>query len=388
MSHFYNESTASGNDEAGQINPNELIAKITGLKDILSNKNSDVSDKENLRKHLKASIDKCVEAIEYRGHTLEELKGMYETGTISVSDRTKLMGLNNELHEYQKEYDAGSSETEAKEALLNRLEGSIAHAKSQIEEKYGRYEEFECDNPEKFADDMSVAVAELEKNIEKYAQLRKHMSDELKEIQLIRKDLERITYNAGIDIENYAELSESDIEIKDFESVAKEYEQTAKEYSSILKLEYKKADEFNKYKTKLIDELKNYNGAELAVEVNVSVELPVNAAKTEQLVKSIEDTNSFIELEKERVHKGIEDMERIKDNFENRCIQTCCNIKTELERLPKLSHIRMDNEDIAIIGLHIPYVREEMYKTECQLTLMRQLSRRKVLRSRKNVSDI
>ena len=161
----------------------------------------------------------------------DRLKGMYETGTISVSDRTKLMGLNNELHEYQKEYDEGSRETEAKEALLNRLEGSIAHAKSQIEEKYGRYEEFECDNPEKFADDMSVAVAELEKNIEKYAQLRKHMSDELKEIQLIRKDLERITYNAGIDIENYAELSESDIEIKDFESVAKEYEQTAKEYS-------------------------------------------------------------------------------------------------------------------------------------------------------------
>lgn len=362
VSHFYNESTASGNDEAGQINPNELIAKITGLKDILSNKNSDVSDKENLRKHLKASIDKCVEAIEYRGHTLEELKAMYEAGTISVSDRARLMGLNNELHEYQKEYDAGSRETEAKEALLNRLEGSIAHAKSQIEEKYGRYEEFECDNPEKFADDMSVAVAELEKNIEKYAQLIKHMSDELKEIQLIRKDLERITYNAGIDIENYAELSESDIEIKDFESVAKEYEQTAKEYSSILKLEYKKADEFNKYKTKLIDELKNYNGAELAVEVNVSVVLPVNAAKTEQLVKSIEDTNSFIELEKERVHKGIEDMERIKDNFENRCIQTCCNIKTELERLPKLSHIRMDNEDIAIIGLYIPYVREEMYK--------------------------
>ena len=55
-------------------------------------------------------------------------------------------------------------------------------------------------------------------------------------------------------------------------------------------------------------------------------------------------------------------MERIKDNFENGCIQTCSNIKTELERLPKLSHIRMDNEDIAIIGLYIPYVREEMYK--------------------------
>lgn len=167
VSHFYNEGIDYNNDGADKINPDELTAKITGLKDILANKNSDVSDKENLRKHLKASVDKCIEAIEYRGHTLEELKGMYETGTISVSDRTKLMGLNNELHEYQKEYDEGSRETEAKEALLNRLEGSIAHAKSQIEEKYGRYEEFECDNPEKFADDMSVAVAELEKNIEK-----------------------------------------------------------------------------------------------------------------------------------------------------------------------------------------------------------------------------
>ena len=110
----------------------ELTAKITGLKDILANKNSDVSDKENLRKHLKASVDKCIEAIEYRGHTLEELKGMYETGTISVSDRTKLMGLNNELHEYQKEYDEGSRETEAKEALLNRKASSKSSETEKI----------------------------------------------------------------------------------------------------------------------------------------------------------------------------------------------------------------------------------------------------------------
>ena len=55
-------------------------------------------------------------------------------------------------------------------------------------------------------------------------------------------------------------------------------------------------------------------------------------------------------------------MEQIKDNFENRCIQTCSNIRTELERLPKLSHIKMDNEDISIISLSIPYVKESAYK--------------------------
>ena len=360
---YYDENVSIEiDDDTYRLDKDEIESRFTGLKTALSQKNSDFADKQALMNHLSASMNKCRDAIEYRGYTFDDIKAKYEAGGIMAAGSQQLRNAKDALNNLVKSSDSVREELESQEALLNRLEGSIAHAKSQIEEKYGRYEEFECDNPEKFADDMSVAVAELEKNIEKYAQLRKHMSDELKEIQLIRKDLERITYNAGIDIENYAELSESDIEIKDFESVAKEYEQTAKEYSSILKLEYKKADEFNKYKTKLIDELKNYNGAELAVEVNVSVELPVNAAKTEQLVKSIEDTNSFIELEKERVHKGIEDMERIKDNFENRCIQTCCNIKTELERLPKLSHIRMDNEDIAIIGLHIPYVREEMYK--------------------------
>lgn len=360
---YYDENVSIEiDDDTYRLDKDEIESRFTGLKTALSQKNSDFADKQALMNHLSASMNKCRDAIEYRGYTFDDIKAKYEAGEIMAAGSQQLRNAKDALNNLVKSSDSVREELESQEALLNRLEGSIAHAKSQIEEKYGRYEEFECDNPEKFADDMSVAVAELEKNIEKYAQLRKHMSDELKEIQLIRKDLERITYNAGIDIENYAELSESDIEIKDFESVAKEYEQTAKEYSSILKLEYKKADEFNKYKTKLIDELKNYNGAELAVEVNVSVVLPVNAAKTEQLVKSIEDTNSFIELEKERVHKGIEDMERIKDNFENRCIQTCCNIKTELERLPKLSHIRMDNEDIAIIGLYIPYVREEMYK--------------------------
>ena len=60
--------------------------------------------------------------------------------------------------------------------------------------------------------------------------------------------------------------------------------------------------------------------------------------------------------------KMISDMERIKDNFENRCVQICCNIKTELDRLPKLSSITMDNEVISIIGLSVPYAKESDYK--------------------------
>ena len=72
------------------------------------------------------------------------------------------------------------------------------------------------------------------------------------------------------------------------------------------------------------------------------------------MIESLNETNTFIQLEKDRIAKGIEDMQMIKDNFENRCIQTCSNIKTELDRLPQLSNINLDGEQIAIISLQIP----------------------------------
>ena len=52
----------------------------------------------------------------------------------------------------------------------------------------------------------------------------------------------------------------------------------------------------------------------------------------------------------------------LKDNFENQCLQRCINIKTELDRLPKLSKITLGGEQIPMISLKIPYVREEFYK--------------------------
>lgn len=43
------------------------------------------------------------------------------------------------------------------------------------------------------------------------------------------------------------------------------------------------------------------------------------------------------------------------------------NIKTELDRLPGLSTIRLDDEIISMIGLFIPYVKEELYKSRMSL---------------------
>ena len=348
--------------EYDEENIREITGRFAGLKDILMNKNADLTDKEALKSHLEASMKKCIDSIIYRGEEPEKLKELYLQGKISVSSQEKLHEISDELTELNKQYNDSDRELGMQEAMFNRLEGSVSYAISQIEERYGSYEEFECDDPDVYVKNNTVITRELEDGIKKEAAAGKKLENELKDIQVCRKDIERIMSGAGINIPDEEILKKTDIKYQDYNNLNKEYEQTAKEYSAILKLEYKKTDEFVKYKSKLIESLKSYNAEDLAVQISMSVNMPKDEQQTSALIASLDETNSYIELEKTRVHKGIEDMERIKDNFENRCIQTCSNIRTELERLPKLSHIKMDKEDISIIGLNIPYVKESVYK--------------------------
>lgn len=348
--------------EYDEENIREITGRFAGLKDILMNKNADLTDKEALKSHLEASMKKCIDSIIYRGEEPEKLKELYLQGKISVSSQEKLHEISDELTELNKQYNDSDRELGMQEAMLNRLEGSVSYAISQIEERYGTYEEFECDDPDVYVKNNTAITRELEDSIKKEAAAGKKLENELKDIQVCRKDIERIMSGAGINIPDEEILKKTDIKYQDYNNLNKEYEQTAKEYSAILKQEYKKTDEFVKYKSKLIDSLKSYNAEDLAVQISMSVNMPKDEQQTSALIASLDETNSYIELEKTRVHKGIEDMERIKDNFENRCIQTCSNIRTELERLPKLSHIKMDKEDISIIGLNIPYVKESVYK--------------------------
>ena len=316
--------------EYDEENIREITGRFAGLKDILMNKNADLTDKEALKSHLEASMKKCIDSIIYRGEEPEKLKELYLQGKISVSSQEKLHEISDELTELNKQYNDSDRELGMQEAMLNRLEGSVSYAISQIEERYGTYEEFECDDPDVYVKNNTAITRELEDSIKKEAAAGKKLENELKDIQVCRKDIERIMSGAGINIPDEEIL--------------------------------KKTDEFVKYKSKLIDSLKSYNAEDLAVQISMSVNMPKDEQQTSALIASLDETNSYIELEKTRVHKGIEDMERIKDNFENRCIQTCSNIRTELERLPKLSHIKMDKEDISIIGLNIPYVKESVYK--------------------------
>lgn len=356
---YYDENVSIEiDDDTYRLDKDEIESRFTGLKTALSQKNSDFADKQALMNHLSASMNKCREAIEYRGYTFDDIKAKYEAGEIMAAGSQQLRNAKDALNNLVKSSDAVREELESQEALLNRLEGSIAHGINQIENNYGSFNQFPCDDPDGFITQHKALIKKLEDNTKTQEKTRRQMSDSFKDILVCRKDLERIVSDAGMHVPE--EFRPEDAQ--GITANLTEYEAVHKEYASITRLEYKKVDEFNKNKSKLIDLLNGFNAVELADEVRISLNVPENVAKTISMIESLNETNTFIQLEKDRIAKGIEDMQMIKDNFENRCIQTCSNIKTELDRLPQLSNINLDGEQIAIISLQIPYIKEELYK--------------------------
>lgn len=367
--------------ELTQLDGRMLESRFFGLKAVIDQERTDMSDKEALFNHYRAAMDKCKNAIEYRGTVFAEMQELYQEGSIAVSSPAKLRQVKEEIAARTKETADKRSELEAQNALMNRLEGSIAHGIHQIEERYGSFEPFACENPETFMEQHKELVKKLHVSAKEVQGKLSDLAKGLKELYVMHKDLERIVANAGISvpIPEEEDVKQSEAETAAAQTGAnaaarqpgygvetniEEYENISKEYDRHMKLAGRKKEEFDRHRQALMDVLSDCGGQELANEVKISVKAPHSREEVWQLIENLKETNSFIALEKDRISKGIEDMERIKGNFENRCIQTCSNIKTELDRLPQLSTITLENETISVIRLHVPYVKEEYFKAQ------------------------
>ncbi len=352
----YRIENVAAEDADIQAGKEALETKFYGLQEALDKEHSDVSDKQALLHHYQTSMDKCKEAVAYRGLVWEDVAQQMQAGTLFVQDTYALGEYKKQLAQIQDELRSIEQELDAQNALYNRLEGSITHGIGQIEAKFGVFEAFDCENFDQYIKQHTALVQDMAKKLSEEKVHLQNVHKEVNRLSVIEKDLQRIVTAAQMEVPERIQADEREVSL-DFEK----YETIQKDYDKLIRLEFRKQNEFGRHKMALIEQLNRLEGTELAQEVRVSVHIPQDAAQTKQLVEHITETNTFIALEKDRVAKGIEDMEKIKESFENRCIQICCNIKTELDRLPKLSNITMDNESIAIIGLQIPYIREEAY---------------------------
>ena len=129
-----------------------------------------------------------------------------------------------------------------------------------------------------------------------------------------------------------------------------------------LQMELQKVRLFYRNRQKTMETLQVLGAQALAEEIGGSVMMPKNSRETEEVVRGLKEVTECLQLERTRIEAGLGDLETIKENFENQCLQRCLNIKADLERLPKLSKIMLDGEQIPMISLQIPYVKEEFFR--------------------------
>lgn len=354
----------------------ELESRFAALRAIIENDTKDITDKEKLRTHLAASMDKCKRSIAYRQMTLEQAAQELSADAAMQTDDMELMSLKEKLSGYDKKLKDTETRLESQSALYNRLDGSIAHGIHQIEQKYGSYEEFKCANPSAFKEQHKALISKMAENGRRLADKQKAVQKEYADLCVIIKDMERIIRNSG-SVGEEAEAALESLPEGAPESTSKgtsesaeesgevdfrEYESVQSELERVMRQENRRKDAFAKQKTELVSRLASLGAKDLADEFERSLMAPKSAVECDSLIGQIDETVGYILLEKERIAKSTEDMERIKDSFENRCIQTCSNIKTELDRLSQLSTITLEGSVISIIGLKIPYIKEELYK--------------------------
>ena len=335
----------------------DIKVRFNGLKAVIDREVSDISDKEKLYETYDAAVKKAVSDIEYLDISFDEAAKLYEEGRLSAAEQRQLFVLKDSIKAQNRKIEGLSEEIRAQSAAKSRLEGSLEHQHRSITEKFGEFEKPSVSSISLYKEEKKNLLADNRLRLADINSRIKINEADCTSAVVTGRDIERIVKNAGITVP-------SDVLLSDYADTVDEehYDRISSEFDRLIKEESKRKEVFLKDKQALTDKLEKLLASPLAFEIKDSFVAPKDADEAVCMMNNIAETNKFIELEKSRVNKGIEDMQKIKDSFENRCIQTCMNIKAELERLPKLSRITLDDEVISIIGLNIPYVKEEFIK--------------------------
>lgn len=346
----------SENRKAGE----NLDIELDAIMESLVKENSSVADKEKLLNNYQISMQRSLQRIDYLGLSDDMFDNMYKRKELFIASPAELQKIKHQADDVKQKQKEMRKALEDKRSLRDKLQGKIAHSISLIGKNYGKFDESLVKSEEisTFLNENGRLLLSLEERIITLNTEIKEIEENEMLISVLKKDSERLMEKSRLNADADAGL----LSDTDTGQIEKEYHLTAEQLDKFINEKLKRTEEFERDLSLLIDTLKKLGADELASEMRMNVSMPLTLDETSELVKALKETNSLIELEKQRVLKGLEDIQVIKDNFENQCIQSCVNIKTELDRLSRLSRITMDGENITIINLKIPYISEELYK--------------------------
>ncbi len=361
---------------AVNISEEQLKAEFLAAKAVVEQATVVLEDKKKLIATLQDSMQRELKIIERRGVKAGVLEQLKASGELHPVDEEFINRLSMHLSQIGVRCDQLKSDYKKKEHEATKLEGRIEQAVQALRERFGEQALEELSglsgkqngtdalaNTGVTREEAVQAIAEgdrILKNLqEKMGDFQKEYQQYVKNNSVIAdlyKDVKRIVEGEELDTSNAVIL------VKEQEEIREIFEECLLQYDKSSKALARAKQELLNYKTQTANTLFAMGAFELSTSIKDDVEVPESYSDARALLSNIREMISYIVLEKERVEQGIEDMEAIKNNFENQCIERCKDVRTELDKLPKLSRIQLDGEMIQMVTLTIPYVKEEFIK--------------------------
>lgn len=355
---LYADYYVEGKYQEVDLSDAELTAAFKAGKSIYERENIVLADKKQLIETLGQSMQRAKRSIEKRGISMDTLRKMDQEHTVYTVGEQALNKLSMHVSKLSTDGALLQNQLEQKRSVMHHLEGNIEQSVKQLEERYGTY------SP------VQASAAELEEAIATGDKLLKSIDREYKEMVRsyekavkqhnsmveLYKDVTRIMKVNNISPADAVIIHESEDRMRSL------FEESLLAYDKSEKALDKARADLLKYKSHTAETLYSMEAFELSETIGRDIAVPEDYKNATLLLDNLKSIISFIELEKERVTKGIQDMEFIKNNFETQCIQRCKDVKTELDKLPKLSRIMVAGEPVQMVGLTIPYVKDEHMK--------------------------
>ena len=344
-------------EELLDISDEQLEQEFMAMLAVAKEHAPDLDDKKMILETLQKSMDRIRKTIEKRGFDMalfDSAEELYPTAENTLRE------MDDEMARLTLVAASLAQQQKADQRAYSKIEGSIEYAVQNINRTYG---EGAYSREDISASDADTAIANgdavLADMNRLYKEAEKAYSDYYKQhgfMMDLYKDVKRIVDTNNIDVSSGSVLDE------DMDTLRQIFETSLMKYDRSMKALDRAKNEIMRFKGQTADTLVEMGVFEMANTIRQDVQVPDTYAQAKELLANLLQIIEFIRLEKERVEKGIEDMVAIKENFENQCVQRCMDVKTELEKLPKLSRITVGDDVIKMVDLTIPYVKDEFVK--------------------------
>ena len=335
----------------------ELAVQIDGKIAALHTEASSLEDKQRLLDSYVMAMNRLLRNIRNKEFSVAELSELYDKNEVYETSEAELVRRSEEISGLAEEVSGLEKQISAMQEKLFRLEGKNSQAEAAIIEKYGEYCPVELSGEAltAFVAKRRMQTEEKKKELAELKAAQAELLEELSAYTVIRNEISRM-FEGTDTLSGECGRLENNVRLADC------YKEARERYASCGKELLKRQEEFYRNRQKTMETLQVLGAQALAEEIGGSIMMPKSGRETEDVVRGLSEVMECLQLERTRIEAGLGDLETIKENFESQCLQRCLNIKADLERLPKLSKIMLDGEQIPMISLQIPYVKEEFFK--------------------------